>query len=255
MEFSIKKPSYNKMTSIIYNYPKSSCICEDYIDECTDFQYGIPTNSSIQNCDTPSCLELSNSYVFKNKIEPTNEYGLIAINPQNEMKDIDTSFIEYTCPENICSKNTAWYSTDPRLKSVTRGGSILPLDKPPKIYNIDINTIDKDEQLKKYGQNYKSYADINAGQISYFIDKSKQDAFYYPDFNTSARTIGYLYKDPMGGIKPHYERQPLTYTNPLETKRVRSRLSFIEDTEAHRQDLLARQMYRVNQERWDPRWT
>lgn len=243
------------MTNVIYNYPKSSCMCEGYTSEFIVPQKGgIPTNLSIKNCETPSCLELSNNYIFKTKIEPANESGWVAINPQNEMKDIDPTFSQIDCPENNGCRG-AWFGTDPRLKSVARGGSVIPLDRPPVTYNIDVSTINNDETLKNYGKNYKSYADINAGQISYFIDKSRQDAFYSPEFSTSARTIGYLYKDPMGGLKPHYERQSLFCPNPLETKHTRNRLSFIEDTEAHRQDLKARQLWKTNQERWDPRWT
>jgi len=257
MENSIKKkPYYNKMANIIYNYPKSSCLCEGCSHECSVPKNGIPTNLSIKNCEAPSCLELSNNYIFKSKIEPTDESGFIAINPQNEMKDIDPSFSLYSCNTSNNSE-PVWYGSDPRLKSAARGGSVLPLDRPPNTYNIDTDNVNTDIRLNKYGQNYKSYSDINAGQINYHIDKSRQDAFYDPDFTTSARTVGYLYKDPMGGLKPHYERQPLYYNDPLQTKRVRANgtLSFIEDTEFHRQDLKARQMHRINSQRWEPRWT
>lgn len=244
------------MANIIYNYPKSSCMCESFSDECIVPKKGTPTNLSIKNCEVPSCLEFSNNYIFKNKIEPTNETGLIPINAQNEIKDIDRSFSQYSCPGNSDLGNY-WYGSDPRLKSATRGGSVLPLDRPPNTYNIDTRTIMTDDSLKNYGQNYKSYADINAGQITYYTDKSRQDAFYYPDFTTSARTVGYLYKDPMGSLKPHYEREPLYCNNPLQTKRnrVNGSLSFTEDTEAHRQDLLSKQMWRQNSQRWNPRWT
>jgi len=231
-------------------------MCEGCTHECTVQKNGILTNLAIQNCEVPECLELSNNYVFKSKIEPTNESGWIVINPLNEMKDLDTSFTQYACSgSNNCGE--VWYGTDPRLKSVARGGSIIPLDRPPITYNIDTSTVNTDERLKNYGKNYKSYADINAGQITYYIDKSRQDAFYSPEFTTSARTVGYVYKDPMGGIKPHYERIPLTCDNPLETKhsKFKGGLSWIQDSEEHRQDIISKQMHRINSQRWDPRWT
>lgn len=242
------------MANIIYNYPKSSCECVDCIHECTIDEKGIPTNLSVRNCKVPSCLEVANEYIFKSKIEPANETGWVTINPENETKDIDPSFSQVDCPEY---KNDVWAGTDPRLKSVARGGSVLLLDRPPVTYNIEPDKVNMDESLKDYGKNYKTYKDVNAGQITYYVDKSKKEAFHSPDFSTSARTVGYLYKDPMGGLKPHYERQPLTDTNHLETKRVLlgGELSWMRDTGAHREDLISKQMYKINQQRWDSRWT
>ena len=68
-------------------------------------------------------------------------------------------------------------------------------------------------------KNYKDYRDINAGQITYYIDKSIEDAFYKPIYENNAFDTGYLYKDPMGGIKPQYERNPVIWDNVLNTKR------------------------------------
>lgn len=246
------------MASIIYNYPKSSCVCaNNYNHECKIPKEGIPTNLGIKNCEIPSCFDLVNEYVFKNKIEPTNETGWIAINPRNELQEIDDTFSSFNCPNPMGGCGEVYIGTDPRLRDAARGGQVLPLDRPPITYNIDFNTVNSDESLNNYGKNYKSYADINAGQINYFIDKSRQDAFYSPEFTTSARTIGYMYKDPMGGLKPHYERQPLTCSNPLEIRgaKFKGGLSWIQDTEEHRQDLLSKQLWKQNQERWDPRWT
>ena len=239
------------MANIIYNYPKSSCTCANCVHECSIDEKGIPTNLSVRNCEVPSCLEVSNEYIFKDKIEPRDESGWVTINPKTESTDLDPSFSQL----KDCSENT-WVGTDPRLKSVARGGSVLLLDRPPTTYNMNPEKVNTDKSLIDYGKNYKSYADIDAGQITYYIDNSTKDAFYSPVVTTSARTIGSLYKDPMGALKPHYERQPLIEVNHLETKRKsRGGLTWMKDTDAHREDLMSRQMTKINQQRWEPRWT
>jgi hypothetical protein len=242
------------MTNIIYNYPKSSCECSDYKSECSIQEKGYPTNLSILNCEIPSCFNFTNEIVFKNKMEPTVESGYVVLNPSVETSNLSKNFYQVQCsPDSYC--NNGWTSSDSRLKSVARSGSMTLLDRPPITSEVNIDTIYSDKELENYGKKYKSYADIKAGQITYYIDKSKQDAFYYPDFTTSANTVGILYRDPMGGIRPCYERQPLSCDNPLETKRDREELSWIRDTEAHRQDLLSKQMWKINSQRWEPRWT
>jgi hypothetical protein len=60
----------------------------------------------------------------------------------------------------------------------------------------------------------------------------------------------------MGSLKAHYEREPLISNDPINTdkKYYKGGLSWIEDSQEHREDLLSKQMSKHNWERWAPRW-
>ena len=61
----------------------------------------------------------------------------------------------------------------------------------------------------------------------------------------------------MGAYKPQYERVPVIWDNVLDTKRNRYRggLSWIEDSNESREDLMARQQLKNNQQKYSARWT
>lgn len=58
-------------------------------------------------------------------------------------------------------------------------------------------------------------------------------------------------------MKPRYERKPLTCTSHLNTTRnnYSGGLSWIEDSQEFREDIISKQMAKNNQQRWEPRWT
>jgi len=144
---------------------------------------------------------------------------------------------------------------DPRLLNVA-GPSRLLLDRPPMNSTPKLNTLSNDKSLDLYGQGYKSYKDVNAGQVIYYMDSSREDAFYEPIFSTKAETVGIMYKDPMGNMKPQYERIVERECNGQKTGcEYDSCLSFLEDTQIHREDILASQMRKRNEQRYEPRWT
>lgn len=221
------------MKSIDYHNSSNECIMEE----------GIQTNLSISNCKLPDCI--GDKYIFKETIEPSMDDGIIIL---NETKD------STVIKNNNCENS--FYHPDPRLKSSMRGGSVIYLDKSPQTYNYDPTIIDTDISLNNYGANYKSYSDINTGQIIYYINKKNQDAFNYPIFTTSVKTTGYLYKDPMGSIKPYYVREPLYYDDPTQTKNstLKRELSWIRDSQEHREDIMSKQLYIKNRQKWDTRW-
>lgn len=89
------------------------------------------------------------------------------------------------------------------------------------------------------------YSAVNNAQINYYIDPEVQAPFYSPAFSLPSKTIGYDYVDPMNSWKPHY-------AHIIVAPERFSCLSSINDTAFQREDLMARQMARRNQERSEP---
>jgi hypothetical protein len=61
----------------------------------------------------------------------------------------------------------------------------------------------------------------------------------------------------MGAMKPEYDRNPIINTeNPtvVERKNYSYKLSFLQDTGGFREDILALQQRKNNQEKWSSRW-
>jgi len=243
------------MSKIFNNYPQSStnyynCTKNNYV-----FSDGVPTNMSVKNCNFPSYYECYDKIQFKNQIEPRNIHGFIDLNPQTISDQYDKSFTKIYCEKD---KKVVYGSSDPRLISPVHSGQVLALDKPPINGQVKLDDIYTDPKLKNYKtQQYKSYYDVNAGDVVYYIDKSIEDAFYKPVYENNAFDTGYLWKDPMGAMKPQYQRQPVIWDDVLNTKRdnYRGKLSWLEDSNESREDLISRQQLKNNQEKYSTRWT
>lgn len=245
------------MSNLVDEISKYSCNCHKCQEEKSSFydQKGIPTNMSITDCENPKLFDCYNNLPFLSNIEPNNEGGFITINPSVIHNKYSTGFQFKDYPKNQKSSVVQYASKDPRLKSIAGGGEPITLDKPPYDSKVILSEIISDSNLNRYGQNYKTYSDINAGHIIYYVNKSRQDPFNNPVFSTSAQTTGSLYRDPMGSIKPIYEREPFKNHNPHIMKDFYDGgLSWIRDSQEHREDLVSKQMIKRNQERWEPRW-
>jgi hypothetical protein len=248
------------MEEINNNYPKSSCNCYN----CDKNKYtiksvGKPTSISVRECEVPNYYECYDKKLFKEQIEPRNISGFIELNPFCMNKNFDKSFEKIECKDECLNGNPKiiYASTDPRLISPMHSGQILTLDRPPVNENIKLADIYTDPNMKYYGEKYTSYSDINAGQINYYIDRSIEDAFYQPIFENNAYVKGELYKDPMDSMKPQYNRTPVYNDNFLNTKRknYRGKLSWIEDSNEQREDIMALQQRKNNQMKYSSRWT
>lgn len=246
------------MSNELNKYPLSSCDCYKCNENNYTFPSGNPTNFSVRDCKISDYYDCYNKKIFKNQTEPEDKIGYCNLNPNVcSEKMNDQTFRPRTygeCPSNCYG--TTWESMDPRLFN-SAGPSRLQLDRMPLNSSVKLNTLYNDKKLDSYGQGYKTYSDINAGDYLYYIDKSTEDAFYKPNFSKQAQTIGVLYKDPMDNMKPHYDRVFTVQKNPLTSSGCATEycLSWIDDTQRHREDLLSKQMWKKNQERWEPRWT
>lgn len=207
---------------------------------------GNPTNMSVMDCDFN---DLNN--VFKKQQEPINDkHGKYILNSSVMANDkFDPNF---HIDVNSCNK-PSYINSDPRLYNAM-AAQWLHLDKPPLLSTPKLNTINTDKSLNFYGKHYKSYSDVNAGQIVYYINRDTEDAFFEPLYVTKAEAVGTLYQDPMGAIKPQWDRIGKNY-NPILEKDIEGPSSFMKDSLFHREDLLSLQMRKMNKQRYAPRYS
>lgn len=244
-----------------FNYPQSSCLCTQCNIFLKEKESGtIPTNMSVPNCKFSRYYDCNPKKVFKVKDEPNVRNGNILLNSSvvadnkfsQDFRRIDSK----SCPGSSCPGIT-YQNSDPRLYNAA-GVTWLQLDRPPLDSSVKLRTLNTDKSLNGYGQGYRTYSDINAGEILYYVDKELTDAFFEPLFSKKATTIGTMYRDPMGAMKPQWERFPKEKYDPIlcDKSRVADEFctSFMKDTQYHREDLLARQMRKRNEQRFETRW-
>ena len=240
------------------NYPLSSCNCYNCNINKYKFPGGVPTNMSVRNNDVSNpYYNCYNSKIFDYNIQPRlipNEY--INLNPKAIDNLYDTSFKRVNCDVNEGCDKTVYVSTDPRLISSAHSKQQLSLDIPPLNGKVKLSKIYTDPRLQNYGKQYTCYEDINAGQIEYYIDKQFNDAFATPLYENPAYATSSVLVDPMGSIKPQYNRAPVKNNNVLDTKRDNfdHNLSFLQDSNEHREDLISRQQRKNNQQNYQLRW-
>lgn len=236
----------------------SSCECRkcDNPNQTSSVK-GIKSNTGLGNCKIGTVLTCKGEETFKYSAEP----GLYSttrtfINPDVYSKKRVRNF-----KKGIFEGKNVYTNIDPRLYTSTRDMTTM-LDAPPISGKVPLSTIGTDPSLDQYGVGYKTYSDINAGQIIYHTNDSDIETYFSPLFANTADAVGTLYKDPMDNVKPQYERKvpDVCYSNPASEKNpidMASRfqcLSWITDTQAHREDLLSKQMQKINRTSWSSRW-
>jgi hypothetical protein len=209
-------------------------------------EYGIPTNMSIRDCKIPKGLLCENSLYFRSNVEKKDDYVFL-----NKAEKYSCDFIP------VGFEKEQWTSKDPRLISAARSGQSMVLDQPPIDGAISLSKISTDKSLDGYGKNYNTYSDINAGHITYYVNNSLREAHFEPLFTSNARTTGKLYRDPMGAFKPQYERELfIKRRDPINSDKnsYEGELSWIQDTQEHREDILSLNMRKHNEQRWQSRF-
>jgi hypothetical protein len=243
------------MTDVVYLYPKSSCPCAS-----CDTQYPVPvggkTNLSVEACKVSPYFNCYNTVELKREIQPGNKEGWYDLNPQVYTSKVACGFNPVGCKTAPTCPTPSWISQDPRLYSETRA-DYLTLDRPPMTGKVKLRDI-YNKKYDGYGAGFTPYDKIRDGQITYYIDKSIEDAFYKPVFSEPAQETAVLYQDPMGAMKPEYNRKAIINTQNSATDCVKSypySLSFVQDSQSYREDLMALQQRKNNQEKWSARWT
>lgn len=242
----------------------TSCLCND----CENKKFllrkaelpnkGVPTNSGERDCFQSEFYDCNPIRLFKQQTEP-KEYKDRTIKDINDSvnKRYDKTFREFNTISTNGNQPIKLYSnSDPRLLNAVTATRFY-LDRPPNNSVQKLCTLRTDTSLDGYGQNYRNYSDINTGDITYYNDKSIEDAFYEPIYTIPSQTNSFMYKDPMGNLRPQYYRIPVK-NNPLTTGNkppYKFCLSSLNDTNEQREDIMSYQMNKYNRERWSPRWT
>ena len=192
-----------------------------------------------------------NIYFKNDSIEPVYKSGYEILNPQVMTEKFSTSFNQEKTNNETCN-SIAYTNLDPRLYSAARNQRLV-LDNPPIQSKRNLNMINNDTSLNSYGKRYTDYQSINAGQIVYYLNNSTKGVDLTPVFTTPSYIHGYDYKDPMDSIKPQYVRTPLINTSKCNTGNKQGNLSFINDTTAHREDIMHYQMAVNNRQKYGAR--
>lgn len=185
------------------------------------------------------------------------------VNNVNNINNSDCTCSNYNCPctdintletyqtlnrnglrevqDYIVNKNGHYVSYNPKNFDVMRSMR-LPLDRPSTTGTVPLDKV----YTFKGNEKYSDFS-VNNGQITYYIDRDIKDAFYKPIYDIPFDTIKYDYFDPMTSYKPHY----VLINNRRDIDNF-SQLNFINDSSFHRENLIASQQAKNNQERITP---
>jgi len=177
--------------------------------------------------------------------------------------DLATDFVAKTNTEHTkyhknirphkppCS-DPQWLSLDPRLMSPPHSpldfNDRQTLDAPPYTGEVPLDDV-YDDRLTNYGKNYKSYRDINGGQIRYYIDKYLSPVLFDPLFVMKSNVESEIFLDPMTTGKFQTIRKPVFRDN----KDV-SDYQFDRDAISFRENLMHSQMAIPNQHDYNHVW-
>lgn len=106
-----------------------------------------------------------------------------------------------------------------------------------------------DPRFTGYGDPYRSYLDVDKGNISYYY--GDVDAYRHPNFISRSKVDFIEDREPMGKIRPMYRREkPMCLNEAIEQAETR----FMNDTTTFREDLMGSQMAKRNSEMWQMRY-
>jgi hypothetical protein len=118
-------------------------------------------------------------------------------------------------------------------------------DPIPRLENVYTYKDSIDIRPRKYN----SFSEIKGGEIEYHpTRRTVLDNFRSPNFQNAAFIQSKIYKDPMGSYKPEYNR--VQTKNKIDV----DQLNWMKDTCEWREQLIASQMNRDNQTRYEPKW-
>lgn len=240
---------------IINLYPKTSCPCEYCLSEYPIPSEGPKSNLSVRGCEISPYFECYDRVELQNNIQPVEKTGESILNPQAYTNKVDPSFksVKCGCPISSCP-DTVYISANPKQYSAVRA-EYLPLGLPPTNGDVRLKNVYNNSQ--NYRTGFIPYDKIADGDITYYVDKSIEDPYFKPVFSEPAKVSSRLFKDPMGAMKPEYSRDSLVNkANPITDCRgdYPYCLSFLQDTQSQREDIMALQQAKHNQQKWTARW-
>jgi len=156
----------------------------------------------------------------------------------NSLTSWDSDFVAIPsfCDPRICN-SAVFISGDPRLLHMARNDGPLALDNLPRNGKVQIG--DADNLNRNQGVTiHDSYATIKNGDVIYYYSKDLSIPFISQLFSKPELVFREQYVDPMGTLKPHFSRMPMSRPKSL---------SWIQDSQFHREDLMSKQIWNRNQ--------
>jgi hypothetical protein len=242
------------------SYPKSSCPC----NECPpsypyfvqpDSKNPVPSSLGTDGCKDPQLFSCYNKQLYNKTVEPSNKGNTVSI--LNHMGiQRDPNYVPVEC-SNSKGCRTTWVGSNPLLLDPRRN-ILTKLDKPPYTGDVPVGNVCTDQiytpYFRNYGKNYRNYSDINSGQIQYYVDSSLSESLFNPVFTNPAIVEHKVFMDPMGATKPQYDRHSLVQYDWDQCDKQACD-SFTHDSIEFREDLMSRQMRKMNQQDWSLRWS
>ena len=140
---------------------------------------------------------------------------------------------------------TYQYGWDSR--TVNSRGMRLKLDQPAMVGAVNMDDVYKIDN-SGYGGVYQTYADINNGNIAYYVDQSVSQPFFDPVYTLSSTVNKCILLDPMDNPKPDYSKTvDSTLRSVVNSQYSRDQLTF-------REELMSRQQNLYNRTSWTNRW-
>jgi hypothetical protein len=99
-------------------------------------------------------------------------------------------------------------------------------------------------------KSYQDVKDIKSGYITYFPQKRQvKDVYTKPNFVNDSKIDGSLYLNPMGSVMTTYTRT-MTKNNLQKP----DQLTWIQDTNENREELMSLQMRKMNRSMYETKW-
>lgn len=175
--------------------------------------------------------------VNKGKLYKLNaEFGLIS-DPTFEKAKIEDYPAE--CKDTYIS-----YS-DPRTIDPRRGEK-YKFNRAP-LQAMKTQMLNYDEIYgTAYSTKYSGYANVGLGQYLYYVDTDMSAPYRSPIYTLRSDVHTDAYNDPMGGRRVNFEKFPITgtYNNISDYQETRDQLSY-------REDMMARQQRKYNEQRYE----
>lgn len=149
----------------------------------------------------------------------------------------NNSCVESSC--NFGGPNQPFYDC-PKTKYLCnyKPSSIPPLNQIYTYKNSEFYTAKPHTRL----------TDMIGGHITYNVNERPiEQVFSAPVFMNKSKIVAKPYVDPMGSFKPEYTRIQTENNNGGE-------LTWIQDSNEWREDLISRQQRRFNQTVYEPKW-
>lgn len=149
--------------------------------------------------------------------------------------------------------------SNPKLIDPVRAVS-MDLDRPHLTSYVQVGNTKEDEiyssefsEIGNNGQPYKSYFDVHGGDIQYYTIDDTSLTYYSPNFINPTMVFHNVIQNPMGIDYYEYNREG---TKQYSQNWCQSQEydSFAHDSILHREEIMERQMRKMNTQRYAPRY-